>query len=43
MLVGCVQSLVRYKPLAHLIAILKEKDLIVSLDSLDDLNPLVAD
>jgi DNA replication ATP-dependent helicase Dna2 len=34
-MVGCVQSLVRYKPLASLIAILKETDSIVTLPEAD--------
>jgi DNA replication ATP-dependent helicase Dna2 len=36
-LIGCVENLVRYKPLCSLISFIKEKDLMVNLNSLADL------
>lgn len=37
-MIGSIKCLEKYKPLAKLIAILKEKDIIVNISSLDQLN-----
>ena len=36
-LIGCIQSLIRYSPINELIGIMKEKDLIIKLNSLEEI------